>query len=147
MARPKGALRVTFVSPGGLRVSLPLLRTLRSVVRKIGAQEKSSGAIQIMWTDDAAMRLLNKTYRHLDKTTDVLSFLMNEDGVVGDIVISVEKAKRQAPRFHNTPSRELIRLAVHGVYHLLGYDHHRTREAVQMRAREKWAMAHARGGA
>ena len=86
------------------------------------------------------MRSLNKKFRRLDKTTDVLSFPMGEDGLVGDIVISVEKARRQASRFHNTPPRELVRLAVHGVYHLLGYDHHRSAEAAEMKRREAWAL-------
>ena len=84
-------------------------------------------------TDDAEIQELNRTYRDLDQTTDVLSFPQDEDAVnesgdtlLGDVVISVETAARQAEEHHLSFNEELILLAIHGILHLLGYDHERS---------------------
>jgi probable rRNA maturation factor len=75
------------------------------------------------------MRALNRLFRGIDKPTDVLSFstgpsiLPEDDDYLGDIVISVETAERQAGRRKSTLERELCVLALHGYLHLLGYDH------------------------
>jgi len=91
------------------------------------------------------MRTLNRKYRGKDRTTDVLSFAFREGAfgnlqrqVLGDIVISLPTAGRQARQAGETLNRELDRLLVHGLLHLLGYDHERgEREARRMRRREK----------
>ncbi len=89
--------------------------------------------LSLLLTDDAEIRKLNKTYRNLDKATDVLSFpqddeATNESGeaLLGDVVISVETAARQAEEHHLSFNEELILLAIHGILHLLGYDHERS---------------------
>lgn len=73
--------------------------------------------------DDEQIRELNRRFRRKDKATDVLSFTMNEDGNLGDIAISVETTKRNARRYGVTYRTELKRLVIHGVLHVLGYDH------------------------
>lgn len=86
--------------------------------------------VGIIFTDDAEVRLLNLNYRKLDKTTDVLSFSMLEgqefEGLspeLGDIVISVPMAEKQAKRYKCSLQKEILRLVVHGALHLFGYDH------------------------
>ena len=83
--------------------------------------------ISVYITDDQEIRELNKTYRGKDKPTDVLSFPLNEtfDGyrILGDIVISQDTAERQAKELGHSLKDEVKRLLVHGLVHLLGYDH------------------------
>ena len=79
-------------------------------------------------SDDPEIRELNQTYRKKDKSTDVLSFPLNEKGsdgrfYLGDIVISVPRAREQAAELGHPLDRELEILAVHGFLHLLGYEH------------------------
>jgi len=96
--------------------------------------------IALVFVGDAAMRKLNKTYRRKDKTTDVLSFPLNAkapDGrlYVGDIVISVPQAARQARRLGHGLERELGILVIHGFLHLLGYGHDEGHEDEETAAR------------
>lgn len=79
--------------------------------------------LSIMLTDDAGIRELNRRYRAKDKPTDVLSFPMNDGVVLGDIVISLPRAAAQAGEFGCTEAEELARLLVHGLLHLIGYEH------------------------
>ena len=93
---------------------------------------------------------MNRDYRQIDKPTDVLSFAMQEIGegeidilgedlplVLGDIVISVEKAKEQAKSYDHSLERELCFLALHGFLHLIGYDHMTKEDEQQMFSRAK----------
>lgn len=83
--------------------------------------------LSIALVSDAQIKRLNKLYRHKDKPTDVLSFPIGEkvNGwlILGDIVISVDTARRQAQELGYSLEEELKRLLVHGLVHLLGYDH------------------------
>ncbi|MBF0506934.1 MAG: rRNA maturation RNase YbeY [Nitrospirae bacterium] len=104
--------------------------------------------VGVLLVNDAGMRRLNRLYRGIDRTTDVLSFpLMTSftshrpsfasDLLLGDIVISLPQAKRQAKEYETTFYRELARLLVHGLLHLLGYDHEKKGyEAAKMRRLE-----------
>jgi len=94
-----------------------------SLVKKILKRESVSGEVNIVFVDDKKIRELNKKYRHKDKATDVLSFEMNEEGIVGDIAISTETTKANAKKYGVTYEVEVRRLIIHGVLHLLGYDH------------------------
>jgi probable rRNA maturation factor len=90
------------------------------------------------------MRYLNRRYRDIDRATDVLSFSQREGqfsglrpDILGDIVISVPTAARQARERNHSLGREIERLLVHGLLHLLGYDHERgPAEARRMRRKE-----------
>lgn len=95
------------------------------LVGKILKKEAKQGEINIIVVDDAKIHELNKKYRHKDKPTDVLSFEMNEEGVIGDIAISKPTTMRNAKKYKVTYKQELKRLVIHGVLHLLGYDHGR----------------------
>jgi len=106
--------------------------------------------ISLAFVDDAAIQELNKTYRKIDAATDVLSFALlectpeepeypDETGelLLGDVVISLETALRQAQMHNNTLIAEISSLFVHGLLHLLGYDHESPAQEQQMRQKEQ----------
>ncbi len=100
--------------------------------------------VSIVLTDDEQIQQLNKQYRHVDSPTDVLAFAMREGidadlnpHLLGDIVISVQTAHQQALDVGHSLDIELALLAVHGMLHLLGYDHEISDEATVMREKEE----------
>ena len=117
--------------------------------------------INVLLTDDASIRTINKAYRNIDKATDVLSFPMfqltpgvlpenwdeykdPETGLVplGDMAISLERAKEQAKEFGHSTRREVGYLTIHSILHLLGYDHENGgMERVRMREKEEYVMS------
>jgi probable rRNA maturation factor len=97
---------------------------LRRVVLGAGRAMKAGGEVALVLTGDRAVRALNRRYRGQDKPTDVLSFPgPGGDAGLGDIVISVETAARNAKEYGRTLPQELDILALHGFLHVLGYDH------------------------
>ena len=105
--------------------------------------------VSITLTDNAYIHELNRQYRKIDRPTDVLSFALNEgvepevkDGpainVLGDIIISVERAQEQAADYGHSLRREMAFLTVHGMLHLLGYDHMEEAERAEMQREEKY---------
>lgn len=99
-----------------------------------------SGQITVTLVDDEAIHEINRSYRNVDRPTDVISFPSEEgesiaaipDGFLGDIIISVPRAAAQAEEYGHSFRRELSFLAVHGTLHLLGYDHMTDDEAKEM---------------
>ncbi len=100
---------------------------------------------------DAEMAQLNEHYRGVRAPTDVLSFSLLEGAapqhrgeLLGDVVIALGVAARQASEIGHSLDDELLRLVIHGVLHLLGYDHEEAAEAEQMESRERelWAALH-----
>lgn len=82
--------------------------------------------VSVTFTDNENIRILNNEYRNIDRETDVLSFPMDDEGdevVLGDIVISLEKALEQSESYGHSLEREISFLCVHSCLHLLGYDH------------------------
>lgn len=113
------------------------------LLRLIGCAEKE---ISISFVDDETIRLLNRQYLRLDKPTNVLSFSLEEGecgkvnpGLLGDIVISVDTALRDAKQGGFTLEEEILFLIVHGLLHLTGYEHVGTSRAnaLKMKKREK----------
>ena len=99
----------------------------RAALNNLGQHQAE---LSLLLTDDATVQDLNRTYRGVDKTTDVLSFSQREgdkpdqwDNLLGDIIISIEQARRQAEEYGHSMAREVGFLTVHGVLHLLGWDH------------------------
>ena len=123
---------------------------LNAVAKLHGLGEQEEVDITIV-TDDE-IHALNRDYRNVDRATDVLSFALDEDGgepelvggpevhLLGDIIISAETAARQAEEFGHGLEREIVYLAVHGLLHLLGYDHMQEEDKVIMRAKEEEAL-------
>jgi rRNA maturation RNase YbeY len=94
------------------------------------------GDVTVVLTTDRAIRALNRKYRGHDRATDVLSFDIGsglaKSEPFGDVVISVETARRQAREYDAPLQTELVRLLVHGTLHLCGYDHQERRDAARM---------------
>ena len=95
----------------------------------------NNSTFTLILTDEKEVHKLNKKYRNIDKTTDVISFALNDNGktnapinVLGDIYIDIEKMKTQAIEYGHSEKRELSFLSVHGLLHLLGYDHTKSLE-------------------
>jgi len=97
---------------------------LRRVVRNAGRTLRASGEVSVVLAGDGLLRRLNRQYRGNDRPTDVLSFpgAGGEEGL-GDVVISVPTAARNARRQGHSVQRELDILALHGFLHVLGHDH------------------------
>lgn len=106
--------------------------------------------VNLVFTSDRKLRSLNRKFRKLDRPTDVLSFNLDDptakDGVFGEVYISVPTARRQARQYHLKPDEELIRLALHGFLHLVGYDHQRKPDQIRMKAREAYYLEALPGG-
>jgi len=118
--RPSGRpLLVDVVKPASVRVP-GLAAWLQSV-----APARARGAITVAIVSDARVRALNRQYRKKDKATDVLSFTSEERGFLGDVVIASGVAARQAREAGHSLATEVRVLALHGLLHLLGYDHER----------------------
>jgi len=105
--------------------ALPPARVRRILVSAARAARGGRRDVSVFFCGDRRMAGLNRRWRRKNRSTDVLSFPVAEIGVrfLGDIVISVPYATRQARRRGDSPAREMDRLLVHGYLHLLGYDH------------------------
>ncbi|WP_313998597.1 rRNA maturation RNase YbeY [uncultured Paenibacillus sp.] len=122
------------------------------------AENVAEGEVALTFTDDEEIHRLNREYRGIDRPTDVLSFAMQEEtvdepeitfevedeseedplsGLLGDIVISVERAKAQSEDYGHSLEREVGFLFVHGFLHLLGYDHESEAEEAEMTAKQE----------
>jgi probable rRNA maturation factor len=114
---------------------------------------KSAAEISLVLVDDDYIQKLNLSYRGLDQPTDVLSFALEETDdapkvvnqaaipeLLGDIYVSVERAVEQAVTYGHSFERELCYLAVHGLLHLMGFDHQNPEETAMMREREEQIM-------
>ena len=133
--------------PTGLRMLVR--RCCNAVLRMENFQ--GAAEVSVTFANNEQIHELNKMHRNVDAPTDVLSFPMGEDGkydidpatnakILGDIVISVEKAVEQAERFGHTLQREVGYLTAHSMLHLLGYDHEEPLEKVHMREKEELVM-------
>ena len=107
---------------------------------------RSDADVSLVLVDDAKIRPINAQWRNIDKPTDVLAFAQSDSfsaqsRVLGDVLISVETAARQAAEHGYSLERELTILFIHGVLHLLGYDHVEDDEAEEMEALERLLLA------
>lgn len=100
----------------------------------------NQGEISFALVNNEIIQELNRKYRGEDMPTDVLSFSMDEE-IWGDIVISTEKVIEQAEEYGHSIKRELSYLIVHGILHLLGYDHETPGEQAEMRQKEERVLS------
>jgi len=114
---PQTHLTVDVVATGSVRAP-GLGRWLQSI-----APARATGTLTIALVSDARIRALNRRFRGKDRATDVLSFPAEEAGVLGDVVIAAGVAARQAVEAGHSLQAEFRVLALHGLLHLLGYDH------------------------
>ena len=129
------------------RVPALAARLSRSGRRLLSALARSDSELSVLLVSDRLMRQLNRDWRGRDRPTDVLSFSQHEGAgaapreLLGDVVIAVPTAKRQAEERGETLLAASERLLIHGVLHLLGYDHERPDDAAVMRPREEAILA------
>ena len=88
--------------------------------------------VSVVLSNDQEVQYLNKTFRHKDNPTNVLSFPSKEEGELGDIILAYETIKWEAEEAGVSPLHHTIHLIIHGFLHLLGYDHEKENEAQQM---------------
>lgn len=125
-------------------------RLIDDCTRSALEEEEISGDAEVSVTlvDNARIRELNNEFREIDRETDVLSFPMGDDEgfevdpdndaiLLGDIVISAEKAKAQAEEYGHSFKREMAFLLTHSLFHLLGYDHTTPEEEAEMFAKQE----------
>lgn len=116
--------------PTGIRMLVR--RACIAVLAEEGFDE--SAEVDVSFVDDEEIKTLNSQFRNIDRSTDVLSFPLGENGVydknpatgammLGDVIISVEHAVHQAKEYGHSLQREMAFLTVHSMFHLLGYDH------------------------
>lgn len=128
--------------------SFELRNTIRAAITAALAHEGYVGRaeVSVTITDDEEIHILNNQYRGVDRPTDVLSFPLDEPdelgaggdaAVLGDIVISLERAQAQAEEYGHSLRREVAFLTVHSVLHLLGYDHMTEEDENNMFARQR----------
>lgn len=116
----------------------------RTAKRLLEAVGETASALSISFVNDAQIREINREHRGKDKATDVLSFPLAApdapgagERLLGDVVISVDTAKRQAADYDASLEAEVNRLLIHGVLHIMGHDHEETEEQRRMRAEER----------
>jgi probable rRNA maturation factor len=124
-----------------------LSRTAEAI---LSAARAETTELSVVLVSDRRMRALNHCYRKKDWSTDVLAFPLREGrfsrfggALLGDVVISMQTAKRQAKEFGHSLREEIERLLVHGILHLLGYDHEQNVRAAAVMARRERAILRA----
>ena len=122
--------------------------SLKALLERILKDESRPDCdLTVIFTDSAHLRRLNRRYRGRDRVTDVISFAMTEGAdsrynskELGDVFISLPRARHQAREYRVPAGEEIKRLTVHGVLHLLGYDHVKPGQAPKMQRREEFYL-------
>ena len=146
--------------PENLQIDEIIEADIRRAVETIGQlYDTMDCEVSITLTNDENIHKINKQYRHVDKPTDVISFAFHESeepeilfdtvdksdkelslDILGDIIISVERAKIQAEEYGHSFKREIVFLTVHGMLHLLGYDHMEETDRIEMEQEQDFIM-------
>jgi probable rRNA maturation factor len=125
-------------------------RAVRRLIRRILKEHgRADEDVTVVFAADEFVRELNASYRGTDRVTDVLAFNMGRiprrgrapgpeggEAILGDVIVSVERARVQARRYKRTTEREILKLVAHGTLHLLGHDHETSGDRASMRRLE-----------
>lgn len=129
---------VSIIDEAGIKKSALIKKIAAYALSELG---KNNAEVSVLITDNSGIQLLNKKFRKMDRPTDVLSFPMNDEDMLGDVVISKDKVISQSKGFNVTADEELARLFIHGLLHLLGFDHVKGgTQAKKMKAKEEELM-------
>ena len=135
--------------PEELSFPTEIEENVRAAAEKVGElYGVENGEVSVTLTNN---HQLNRKYRQIDRPTDVLSFALNESeepdiengpdiNVLGDIILSVERAEEQAADYGHSLRREIAFLTVHGMLHLLGYDHMEEADRLEMEKEQRYVM-------
>ena len=143
--------------PECLKIEDSLITDINNAVQTIvRLYEVDESEVSIILTNDKFIHELNRDYRGIDRPTDVLSFAFRESDepsikfdddsnaddvdILGEIIISVERAKKQAEEYGHSLQREIVFLTVHGMLHLLGYDHIEEEDRLEMENEQNFVM-------
>lgn len=138
--------------PGELSFPTEIEENVRAAAEKVGElYGVENGEVSVTLTNNDYIHQLNRKYRQIDRPTDVLSFALNESeepdiengpdiNVLGDIILSVERAEEQAADYGHSLRREIAFLTVHGMLHLLGYDHMEEADRLEMEKEQRYVM-------
>jgi probable rRNA maturation factor len=105
-----------------LRKPLPIAKVERAVRTALTKEKVRTAQVNVVFVNDQDIHTMNKTYLQHDYPTDVITFSLEEETMDGEIYISVETAQQQAQEYNVSLTNELMRLAIHGTLHLIGYD-------------------------
>ena len=114
-----------------------ILKAAKETLNTAFKSKKNNLEVSFLLTSDSNIRLLNKNYRNKDKSTNVLAFPMNqntfgEDYIVGDVVISLQKILSESKKLKIQKYKYLSQITIHGVLHLLGFDHKSNKQHEEM---------------
>ena len=131
------------------KVKLNFSRIKKEICKILEDLDCHNSELSILFTSDNHIKELNKTYRKKNRPTDVLAFSQKEGNsveintnILGDVVISIDTAKRQADELRHSVEKEIFILLVHGILHLLGFDHIKSKQdALKMQSKEKELLA------
>jgi probable rRNA maturation factor len=143
------------ILPRGVKIPIGIRMVVRRTCNSVLKLENFDGSaeVNIIISDNSYIQELNNQYRKENSATDVLSFPASENGkwdvnpetgmkLLGDIVVSIDKASEQAENFGHDLKREMVNLIAHGMLHLLGYDHEKGKASYGlMKEREEKVMA------
>ena len=142
--------------PEDIGIEDAIIEEIKRAVDTIGKlYDIKDSEVSITLTNDETIHELNRDYRSIDRPTDVLSFAFHESDepeiitddvdeaidTLGDIIISVERAKTQAEDYGHSLRREIVFLTVHGMLHLLGYDHMEDADRLEMEKEQEYIMS------
>ena len=139
-------MNIMFEDRQDIKIEDSILSIMIDSIQKTLEEERLSldKEVSVSFVNNDEIQALNREYRDIDRETDVLSFPVDfefaidgEDNPLGDIIISVEKAKEQAEEFGHSLLREMVYLTIHSMLHLLGYDHLEESDKKIMREKEK----------
>ena len=119
-----------------------ILKAAKETLNTVHKSKKNNLEVSFLLTSDSNIRLLNKNYRNKDKSTNVLAFPMNqksfgENFIVGDVVISLQKILSESKKLKIQKYKYLSQITIHGVLHLLGFDHKSNKQHEEMNRIEK----------
>ncbi len=132
---------INFFNEDIVRPKLPFWNIKKWIKSTVLSFEYKTGDISVIFCSDKYLLTINQTYLNHDYYTDIITFNYNTEQIIsGDIFISVETVKSNAIEFHVTEQDEFLRVIIHGVLHLLGFNDHLDEEIAEMRKRENIAL-------
>ncbi|MFH1825183.1 MAG: rRNA maturation RNase YbeY [Candidatus Firestonebacteria bacterium] len=142
--RGNNLITVKYVNISSLKICAKWIKKLVETILK--KENKNNLEINVIITNDKYIKKINKEYRYKNQSTDVISFSYNSffPGrkliLFGDIIISLDTAKKQALEYGHSLEKETAILLIHGLYHLMGYNHYRKKEYRLMKQKEENAI-------
>ena len=135
------SLHVEIMNEQEEEISHELTEMLNQLLNLAAEMENvANKEVAITFVSNEHIQEINKEFRQMDKPTDVLSFPLEEEDALGDIIISIPRAKEQAQEYGHSFAREMGFLAVHGFLHLLGYDHETEKEEKEMFTKQEQVL-------